>query len=89
MIRITDSARDKIKEILSANPGKYLRVMYKGMGWNGPNIGLALEEPKENEKTIQVNGIDLLIIDDLKPYTEHSTIDYVDVPGRSGLTIRS
>jgi len=32
MIRITDSARDKIKEILSANPGKYLRVMYKGMG---------------------------------------------------------
>jgi len=50
---------------------------------------LALEEPKENEKTIQVNGIDLLIIDELKPYTEHSTIDYVDMPGRSGLTIRS
>ncbi len=32
MIKITDDARNKIKEILSVNPGKYLRVMYKGMG---------------------------------------------------------
>jgi hypothetical protein len=32
MIRITDSARDKIKEILSTNPGKYIRVVYRGMG---------------------------------------------------------
>jgi Fe-S cluster assembly iron-binding protein IscA len=49
---------------------------------------MALEEPKENEKTVIVNGIDLLIWDEIKPYTDKSTIDYIDDPEKSGFTIR-
>jgi Fe-S cluster assembly iron-binding protein IscA len=48
---------------------------------------LALEEPNEDEKAIQVNGIDVLIQDELKVYTDRSTIDYINGPGRSGFTI--
>ncbi len=32
MIEITDVARDKLKEILEKNPGKYLRVAFQGYG---------------------------------------------------------
>lgn len=32
MIVITDPAKDKIKEILDNNPGKYLRVAFQGFG---------------------------------------------------------
>lgn len=32
MIEITDIARDKIKEVLNENPGKYLRVITEGNG---------------------------------------------------------
>jgi Fe-S cluster assembly iron-binding protein IscA len=32
MIQITDSARDKIKELQSPEKGKYLRVYIQGMG---------------------------------------------------------
>ena len=32
MVVITDSARDKIKEVLEQNVGKYLRIFVQGMG---------------------------------------------------------
>jgi len=95
MLEITDVARDKIKEVLSENSGKYLRIAIEA-GWGGPRLGLALDELKENEKTTQVNGIDLLISDEAKPYSDGNTIDYIqstdgegfviDKPGQTGCT---
>ena len=32
MVEITDVARDKLKEVLSENPGKYLRIVMEGVG---------------------------------------------------------
>jgi Fe-S cluster assembly iron-binding protein IscA len=32
MLQITDTARDKIKEILEQNSGKSLRIFVQGMG---------------------------------------------------------
>lgn len=32
MFSITDLAKEKIKEVLQANPGKYLRVIVAGFG---------------------------------------------------------
>jgi hypothetical protein len=32
MIKVTDAAREKIKEVLGNNPGKYVRVIIKGGG---------------------------------------------------------
>jgi Fe-S cluster assembly iron-binding protein IscA len=32
MVVITDSARDKIKEVLANNAGKHLRIFIQGMG---------------------------------------------------------
>ncbi len=95
MLEITDVARDKIKEVLSENSGKYLRIAIEA-GWGGRRLGLALDELKENEETNQVNGIDLLISDEAKLYTDGNTIDYIqstdgegfviDKPGQTGCT---
>ena len=32
MINITDSAKDKLNEVLEKNPGKFLRVVIEGFG---------------------------------------------------------
>jgi Fe-S cluster assembly iron-binding protein IscA len=32
MINISDVAKDKIKELLNKNPGKYLRIVVEGFG---------------------------------------------------------
>jgi Fe-S cluster assembly iron-binding protein IscA len=32
MVEITDVAKDKLKEVLNENPGKYLRIVMQGIG---------------------------------------------------------
>jgi Fe-S cluster assembly iron-binding protein IscA len=32
MLEITDTARDKLKEILKQNEGRYLRILLQGVG---------------------------------------------------------
>jgi len=50
-------------------------------------LGLALDEPNENENTIQINGIDVLISDAIKAFADRNTIDYVNLPDREGFTL--
>jgi len=52
-------------------------------------LGLALDEPNENEDITQVNGIDVLIADTVKAFTDGNTIDYVDFPDGGVFTITS
>ena len=87
MVEITDLAKDKLKEVLDENPGKYLRIVMQGIGWGGPRLGLALDEPNENEDTTQINGVDVLISDAVKAFADRNTIDYVNLPGGEGFII--
>ncbi len=50
-------------------------------------MGMALDEPQENEQPIQVNGIGLLIGDEDRPFAEGTTVDYVKDGYREGFTI--
>ena len=38
---------------------------------------MALDEPKENEEMTQINGIDLLISNEVKPFADRNKIDYL------------
>ena len=86
MLEITDVARDKIKEVLSVNSDKYLRIAIEA-GWGGPRLGLALDELKENEATTHINGIDLLMSDEVKPFSDGNKIDYVKSEDGEGFVI--
>jgi Fe-S cluster assembly iron-binding protein IscA len=48
---------------------------------------LALDEPDENEGTMQINGIDVLVSDAVKLFADGNTIDYVNSPYGEGFTI--
>ena len=87
MFSITDLAKEKIKEVLQANPGKYLRVIVAGFGWGGPQLGLALDEPQGAEVAIPINGIDVLIDDKVKTYTYGNTLDYIKSDQGEGFVI--
>ena len=50
-------------------------------------MGLALDELEENEETTHVNGIDLLISDKVKPYSDGNKIDYVQGTDGEGFVI--
>lgn len=87
MVHITDRAKEKIQEILNQNRGKYVRLFIQGMHCGGPTMGLALDEPKENEQPVDVTGIDVLIEDFVRPLADGTTIDYVNHSHGEGFTI--
>jgi Fe-S cluster assembly iron-binding protein IscA len=75
MITITDETKNKIKELLDKNPGKYLRVEVEGDGCAGPYLRVSLTEPPINEKIVKVNGIDILVSYEAQRYAEVATIN--------------
>ena len=89
MIKITDTARDVIAEVTKELPGRYPRVIIHGVGWGGPQLGLALDGPRENEQTIKIDGVEILVNDDALPYATGSVIDYAGSPEGNGFTISS
>lgn len=48
---------------------------------------MALDEPKENEQPVQVNGIDVLIADFVKPFIDGITLDYINKPNGEGFIV--
>lgn len=40
-------------------------------------MGMALDEPEENEQPLRINGLDVLIADAVRPFAEGNTLDYV------------
>jgi Fe-S cluster assembly iron-binding protein IscA len=49
---------------------------------------MALDEPKENEKPVQVNGIDVLMEDFAQALMDSTIIDYVDEPSGRGFVVK-
>ena len=87
MMQITDTAKERIQEILGNNSGKYLRLFIQGMGWGGPTMGMALDEPKDNEQPVNVNGIDILVEDFARPIVDGTKIDYIENPDGKGFVV--
>ena len=52
-------------------------------------MGLALDEPTENEQTIPVNGVDVLIADEVKPFASGNVVDYIESSEGKGFIVRS
>ena len=51
-------------------------------------MGMALDEPEENEKPVEVNGIGVLIADFARPFMDGITIDYTKNPDGEGFIIK-
>ena len=48
---------------------------------------MALDEPEENEQPVQINGLDVLISDAVKPFTDGNTLNYVKYADGEGFVI--
>jgi Fe-S cluster assembly iron-binding protein IscA len=74
MIEITDTAKMLIMEMLASNPGKHLRIVVEGNGCAGPYLSLCLDEAEPHEVRVKVNGLEILMSEDVKNYAEAGTI---------------
>ena len=79
MITITESAVEKIKDILAEenNPAIKLRVFVQGGGCSGFQYGFTLdEEQAEDDWDIETNGVHVLVDSMSGGYLQGAVIDY-------------
>jgi len=76
MIYITKKAKEKVMDLSRQQSGKYLRLFIRGIGWSGPRLGVALDEPGQNEKPVVIDGVDILVAEHIRPYVDGARIDY-------------
>jgi Fe-S cluster assembly iron-binding protein IscA len=86
MIEISDVTKIKISEILQKNPGKCLRIIMEGTGCGGPYLKLFMDEPLAHEKIIQINGINVVMSEDVRKYADATTVEIFFNPSGEDLT---
>lgn len=92
MVKITELAAQKVKEVLKAQnkENAMLRLYLVGVGCSGPNFGMALDDSKSEDDILDEEfGVSMLIDKKLSTYLEGAIVDYVDSANGGGFEIRT
>jgi iron-sulfur cluster assembly protein len=92
MIQISESACDKIKEMLAAEetPNLFLRVGVKAGGCSGFSYGMGFDDSmNDNDKSFEVNGLKVVVDEDSAKYLYGVEIDFKDAGMGGGFTIHN
>jgi len=80
-LQLTSSAIEQIRLLVTDHPGKGLRIYVEAGGCSGLQYGMALDEPKPEDKVIEKEGSQIYLDPFSMNYLRGATVDYV-----SGLT---
>ena len=93
MLSVTDTASSELKKAIESSSKKgSLIIFFQGMGWSGPALGMALDEPTNEMEKLESNGIEAYIEKRLKDFLIQYgsiNIDFVNHPTGSGFTIKA
>ncbi|MFZ3132382.1 MAG: iron-sulfur cluster assembly accessory protein, partial [Desulfosporosinus sp.] len=81
MVRITELAAQKVKEVLKAQnkENALLRLYLVESGCCGPNFGMTLEESKTEDDILDEEyGISMIIDKKLSTQLEGAIVDYIE-----------
>lgn len=72
--KLTDKAKEKLNEM--QNESKPIKLAITGYSWCGAKFGIVSEKQSEIEKVYNVDGIDLIVSDELEGAIKGAEIDY-------------
>ena len=75
---ITDTAKEMLTNAMEENNAEGIRFYFVGQGCCGPQLGLSLDVPEEQDLIKEVNGIQVAIDQRVLSMTEDVTIDIQD-----------
>ncbi|GAA4833093.1 iron-sulfur cluster insertion protein ErpA [Paenibacillus vulneris] len=90
MIKISDTACDKIKELLEneGTPDLFLRLGVKAGGCSGFSYGMGFDDKEqEGDKSFEINGLKVVVDADSSKYLYGIEIDFKDSGMGGGFTI--
>jgi iron-sulfur cluster insertion protein len=92
MIEVTDKAAVELKTLLDqeGKPELALRIFVAGVACSGIQYGLAFDdEMREDDVTMESNGIKLVMASEIEKSFSEGTIDFVEDENGKGFLIRN
>ena len=90
MLKVSDTAAEKAKEILKSEgkEGWGLRVFIHGAGCCGPSYGMDIDEnANEGDETVEKNGLKVFVARDAYESLSNKEIDYIKTEQGEGFVI--
>jgi iron-sulfur cluster assembly accessory protein len=81
VVRVTESAASEIKLMLAKeveSTGKGLRVYVEAGGCSGMQYGMVFDEKRQDDLTVELHGVSVVVDPFSANYLRGSVIDYVD-----------
>lgn len=75
MLTVTDQAQKELDAFFSDKDKTPIRIYLAHGGCSGPRLGLALDEPSDEDKTYDTNGYTFCINSELMDTAKEVTID--------------
>ena len=90
MFDVSEKATEMIKEAFKSQEKiPSIRVVYDKGGWSGPSLGLVQDEPSEDDKVFDQEGITYVVNKDLLEKVKPIKVDFIETPRGSGFFIFS
>lgn len=92
MLKVSDIAAEKAKEILKAEgkEGWGLRIFIHGSGCCGPSYGMDINEtPSEGDETIEQNGLKVFVDKEAFTSLSNKEVDFIKNEQGEGFVINS
>ena len=81
MVNVTESAKNELKKIVSSKNVLFFKLLFNGIGWGGPNIGLFESDKDTMEDTVNCNGFNFHVdnrLKEMQPQYGQIVVDFVD-----------
>lgn len=90
MLEITEKASEMIKDFLKDKDEiQAIRIMLSQGGCSGPGLGMALDEPRDDDREFEDSGIKFIVENSLYERVKPIKVDYVESHMGSGFNITS
>jgi iron-sulfur cluster assembly accessory protein len=90
VVTLTGSAADHLKILLAnetENAGKALRVFVEGGGCSGMQYGMVFDERRDDDSSVEIQGVSVLVDPFSANYLRGCVIDYKDELNGGGFKI--
>lgn len=89
LISLTEAANSKVKEFLQAQSRDdlALRIYVKPGGCSGFSYGMGLDEPRDTDKTFEVDGIRVVVDPQSLRLVDGAVVDYKDAMFGGGFAV--
>ena len=89
MVSMSEKAEAALKEFFKDKEITPIRIFLQSGGCSGSSLAMVLDEAKDTDDVVNVNGFTLLVDKDLHTLAKGISLDFINEAGRSGFILSS